>query len=82
MKNEKQHIFDSPENIRNLLHVFYTICLGLLLIDFIYHRHVIHAWEALWGFYGLFGFIACVTLVLVAKELRKLLMRREDYYDD
>ena len=49
MTKEKQHIFDSPENIRILLHVFYAICLGLLLIDFIYHRHVIHAWEALWG---------------------------------
>ncbi len=82
MTKEKQHIFDSPENIRILLHVFYAICLGLLLIDFIYHRHVLHEWEALWGFYGLFGFIACVTLVLVAKELRKLLKRREDYYDD
>ena len=58
------------------------ICLGLLLIDFFYHRHVIHEWEALWGFYGLFGFVACVTLVLVAKELRKVLKRGEDYYDD
>ena len=82
MKEEKQHFFDSPENVRNALHVFYAVCLGLLLVDLIYHRHVIHAWEAIWGFYGLFGFIACVTLVLVAKELRKVLMRGEDHYDD
>ena len=82
MKKEKQHFFDSPENVRNALHVFYAFCLGLLLVDLVYHRHVIHAWEAVWGFYGLFGFIACVTLVLVAKELRKVLKRREDYYDD
>ncbi len=82
MEKEKQYVFDSPEKVRNLLHVFYVICLVLLLADFMYHRHVTHVWEALWGFYGLFGFAACVTLVLIAKELRKVLMRREDYYDD
>ena len=31
--------------------------------------------------YGIFGFVACVALVLIAKQLRKVLMRREDYYD-
>ncbi len=82
MDKEKQHFFDNPENLRNVLHLFYMICLGLLFIDFFYHRHVIHKWEEYWGFYGLFGFAACVALVLVAKELRKVLKRGEDYYDD
>ena len=79
---EKKHIFDNPENIRRLLWIFYAICAGLLLIDAVFHRHVIHAWESLFGFYAVFGFVACVILVLVAKEMRKVLMRREDYYDD
>ena len=35
----------------------------------------------MWGFYAGYGFVACVLLVLIAKEMRKLLMRREDYYD-
>jgi hypothetical protein len=35
-----------------------------------------------WGFYAIYGFVACVILVLVAKEMRKLVMRDEDYYDD
>ena len=34
------------------------------------------------GFYALFGFVACVSLVLAARELRKLVMRPEDYYED
>ena len=34
------------------------------------------------GFYSLYGFVACVALVIAAKELRKLLMRDETYYDD
>lgn len=79
---ERPHFFDKPRNVKLFLRVFYVICTIVLLLDLAYHRHVIHAWENLWGFYGLFGFIACVTLVLVAKEMRKAVMRREDYYDD
>jgi len=33
------------------------------------------------GFYSLYGFVACVILVLLAKEMRKLVMRDEDYYE-
>jgi hypothetical protein len=46
------------------------------------HKHVEVAAEAWFGFYGIFGFVACVGLVLGAKELRKILMRDETYYDD
>jgi hypothetical protein len=81
MNRKKQHYFDKPENLKRVLRVFYIICAGLLLLDFIHHRHVTHSWENLWGFYGLFGFVACVVLVLVAKEMRKIVMRDEDYYD-
>jgi hypothetical protein len=42
---------------------------------------VAHGWESLWGFYAVYGFAACVLLVLLAKQLRKLLKRPEDYYD-
>ena len=37
--------------------------------------------EHWFGFHGLFGFVACVGLVLTAKALRRILMRPEDYYD-
>lgn len=80
--HEKKHIFDNPKNIKRAIHGLYAICLLALLGDFIVYRHVDHPWEALFGFYGLYGFVACVILVLVAKELRKILMRGEDYYDD
>ena len=81
MNKKKQHLFDKPANVKRVLRVLYAVCAGLLLLDFLHHRHVTHAWENLWGFYGLFGFAACVLLVLAAKELRKLVMRDEDYYD-
>jgi len=82
MDKEKKYFFDKPENVKKVLHLFYVICAGLLAIEFFFHRHVMHSWENLWGFFGLFGFVACVVLVLVAKGLRKILMRDETYYDD
>ena len=81
MAQEQQHIFDKPENVRRLLRILYLACALLLVLDLIIHRHVIHAWESLWGFYGFYGFLACVGLVLTAKLLRKILKRPEDYYD-
>ena len=82
MAHEPQGFFDKPGNVKLILRIFYAICTGLLLTDFLYHRHAIHTWESLWGFYALFGFVACAALVLAAKEMRKVLMRRDTYYDD
>lgn len=78
---EKRHLFDDPRNVKRLLYLLYAACAGLFLADFLVHRHVDHPWERLFGFYGIYGFLACVVLVLIAKELRKVLMRSEDYYD-
>ncbi|MGD8933574.1 MAG: hypothetical protein PVF35_02245 [Gammaproteobacteria bacterium] len=78
---QQKHLFDDPRNVSRLLRVFYAICILLFLLDFILHRHVKHSWEGITGFYAVFGFAACVTLVLVAKQMRKILMRKEDYYD-
>jgi len=79
--DDKQHLFDEPRNVTLLFRVFYGACIMLLALDFVLHRHIAHTWERLPGFYALFGFVACVTLVLIAKQLRRLLKRPEDYYD-
>ncbi len=78
---QKQHLFDNPRNVTRLLRVFYLVCMLLLALDFFLHRHSAHTWEELTGFYAVFGFSACVTLVLIAKQMRKVLKRKEDYYD-
>ena len=44
-----------------------------MLLDF--------AVEGWFGFHGLFGFVACVALVLAATALRRILKRPADYYD-
>jgi len=81
MENNKKHLFDNPQNVKRILHVLYFICAMLLGLEFVIHRHTMHNWENLWGFYSLFGFVACVTLVLIAKWMRTFLMRSENYYD-
>lgn len=79
--DEKQYLFDKPENVNRLLRGFYAVCALLFVLDFVIHRHASRVWEGLPGFYAIFGFVACVVLVLVAREMRRLLMRREGFYD-
>ena len=79
--DEKEYFLDKPENVERLLRVFYVICGLLFVADFVIHRHIMHVWEQLPGFYAIFGFVAFVLLVVIAKLMRKLLMRKEDYYN-
>lgn len=78
---EKQYLFDNPKNIKRLLLGFYICCIALVVIELFVERHTYHAWESVFGFYALYGFVGCVFLVLASKVLRKLVMRDEDYYD-
>ncbi|KZY72975.1 hypothetical protein A3742_06550 [Oleiphilus sp. HI0071] len=79
---EPQDFFDKPENIQKMLKVFYVICGLLVVADFVVHRHIYHEWEKIPAFYAIYGFVGCVVLVLIAREMRKFLMRGEDYYDE
>ena len=79
--DQKQYLFDKPENVSRLLRGFYILCAILFLLDFVVHRHTTIGLEEFPGFYALFGFIAFVALVEGSKLLRKLVMRKEDYYD-
>ncbi len=80
--DEKKYFLDDPRNVQRLLYVFYLICALSIFAEFFIKRYVDHPWEALFGFYGIYGFFACIFLVLVATQVRKLIMRREDYYDN
>ena len=80
-QGEKERFLDKQENVDRLLWGTTIVGVLLLLVDFFFHRHVYHPWENLWGFYGLFGAVAMLVLVQLAKWLRKLVMRNEDYYE-
>ncbi len=74
--------FDKPENIKKMLRVFYVLCGLLVVADFIVHRHIYHDWENIPAFYAIYGFVGCTVLVLIATQMRKVIMRKEDYYDE
>jgi hypothetical protein len=80
-QSDKPGIWDKRRNVWRLLAVFFVCCAALLLADLVVHRHLEHAMESLFGFYAVYGFVACVILVLAAKQLRKMVMRDEDHYD-
>jgi hypothetical protein len=79
---EKRYLFDNPRNVKVVIYGLYVLCAILVGLDFLIHRHSEYALEAWYGFYGFYGFVACVFLVLAAKEMRKIVRREENYYDD
>lgn len=78
--NAPGHAPTAPRRGRGFAY-FVTVCVVLLLVDLVHHRHTKLAIEEVPGFYGFYGFSACVLLVLAARALRRVLMRPEDYYD-
>lgn len=77
------NFFDKSENIKVLKILFYLGLALTVVVDFFIRREYVHfSWEIIPGFYALFGFIACLAIIVIAKTLgHKWLMKREDYYD-
>ncbi len=80
MKRELK-LFDQPKNVRRLLWGFYASLVVLLIADFFIHKHGEFPWENAPGFFAAYGFVSCVLLIFIAKGLRRLIKRDEDYYD-
>jgi hypothetical protein len=81
--DNKRGWLDDPRHVTWLYRGLWGAGVALLLIDFFVHRHAEVGFDGLLDFYGLYGFVACVVLVLAAKlVLRRAVMRPEDYYDD
>jgi predicted membrane metal-binding protein len=81
VENEKRYWLDHKRNVTKVYRSVWALCGLLLLIEPAINKHGEFAIEDWFGFHGLFGFVACVGLVLTAKALRRILMRPENYYD-
>lgn len=80
--DEKNYWFDDARNVKKILLSLYISCGGLFVADFFYHKHADLEFESWFGFHAIYGFGACVLLVLAAKVMRKVLARAENYYED
>ncbi len=73
--SERRWWLDDPRNVDKVYYALCVLCALSVFADFFYDRHYAFA------FHAIYGFVACVGLVLAAKQLRKLVKRPEDYYD-
>lgn len=80
-KQEKHYWIDDKKNIHKIFWGLVIVCGFLALSDLLIDRHSAFFFQDWFGFFGFFGFCLSFLLVLTSKELRKILMRREDYYD-
>jgi len=81
MSEEKHYWLDKSANVTKLFRGLWAVGIGLVAIDLFLHKHEEFDIAAWFGFYAAYGFFACVALVLIAKQLRRVLMRSENYYD-
>ena len=78
---EKQGFLDRPGSIRKLWILLYVVC-GLTLVPELFITRKPHfAYDDIFGFYALMGFVACALLILIAKGIGFILKKSEGYYD-
>jgi|TARA_B110000116_G_scaffold255720_1_gene254287 hypothetical protein len=77
---------DKPDRVKLLFQIFYVLCVLLFLAEFVlmgtenHHPHPLE--EAMRFFvYPVYGFASFWFLVLLARPMRRLLIRSEDYYE-
>jgi len=86
--SKSQGWFDRPKNVRKIIYGLFAVCAVFVIIDIVFwftgfDKHPYLKWETWPGFYAVYGFVACVLLVIVSRYLlRPLVMRGEDYYDN
>ena len=73
---------DNPRNVTRLVWALAAVGVGFMVADLFYEKHVHFRWEEWFGGYGFFGFAAFFFIVMAGKQLRRVLMRPEDYYDE
>ena len=74
---------DKPNVVKRLFTALYVLCGLLVVAEFVLGRPTAHPhpWEGLPVFYAVYGFVSFWFLVLLARPMRKLLIRPEDYYE-
>ena len=81
MKKER-YFLDNPKNVKIIIMSFFGVCGILLIIDIFIHKHGHFSWEEKPEFFAVYGLVSSVVLVLAAKYgLRKIVKRKEEYYD-
>jgi hypothetical protein len=76
------HWLSRPKSIRILWWVFAAILALTVLAQIFVHVHDHFEVDGWFAFSAVFGFLACVAMVVFAKLLGFVLKRPDNYYDD
>ncbi len=82
MNKEQKYWFNNKTNVKKLIIGILTSCSLLLLLDLFYEKHPLVPIENWFGFYCFFSFIVGCVIVFCGNLMRRLLMRKEDFYDE
>ena len=64
--------------------IAYAMLILIIVVDFFIPRHEIHFFgDRIPGFWSLFGFVACILIILISKWIGRLcIMQDENYYNE
>lgn len=81
MHPEHKPLFQ-PGFVDRLVKILYVLCALLLIGDLFMDKHGHIPVEEKFAFHAVYGFLAYCTIVLSAKQLRRLIKRDENYYQE
>ena len=76
----EKHWLTRPRTIRCLWWFFAMVLAATVLAELLVAHEADFSVERLTGFYALFGFVACVAMILFAKAIGSVLKRPDTYY--
>ncbi|MCG8325010.1 MAG: hypothetical protein MI673_05795 [Thiotrichales bacterium] len=76
-----KHWLYREENRGKLWKGSIAILVLTVVLEFVIHLHAYFPVTDFFGFNALYGFLACVGMVIFARLLGVFIKRRDDYYD-
>jgi len=69
---------------KTMKRIAYAMLILIIVIDYFIPRHEIHfIGDGITGFWSLFGFVACIVIILISKWIGRLgIMQDENYYNE
>jgi len=85
IRPEERSVWEKPETLKLLWLVVPGLCAFFALMNvvlaFMHKTHPHFTIDKFPVFYGVVGFVSFAFIVLAGQHLRKILMRKEGYYD-